>query len=197
MFGCKYKATKRNMIQIDTVIIGRTSFIETDYFVVSEPSKIINYDKRILQICDSLNNTLEATNHNDGLLITTLIQSSKYQPKSAYCGILVNEILTKAGIEHDVYEYGRANAWFKDVSKVIFVKGNWKTLDRDIKIGYVVGMSFDKNRDVSHVGIFIKDLGDFILLKTFEGNTSRNGDGKQQGIFYKQRKSNIIWIRAW
>ena len=196
LFGCQVKKSKKGFIQSDTIIVGSKQIVETDYFVFDEIEEYNNYDSDILRICDSLNNTLELTNNNDGVLITKLIAKTHYPQKSAYCGILVNEILTKVGVEHNVYEYGRASAWFKDLTKILFQKGKWKTLDRDIKIGYVVGMSFDKNRDISHVGIFIKNLNEWVIVRTFEGNTSKDGT-KQQGIFYKQRNSHILWIRKW
>ena len=195
LLSCHVKKSKHDIFQVDTVIVGNKQVIEREYFVFDEVEQDINYDKKILHICDSLNNTLEV-NVNEGILISELIRKSKYPAKSAYCGILVNEILTKAGIQHDVDEYGRASAWFKDMTKVIYVKGTWKTLEREPKIGYVVGMSFEKHRDISHVGIFIKEINDWVLVKTFEGNTSKDGT-KQQGIFYKQRNPNILWIRKW
>ncbi len=155
----------------------------------------VDKSKQIIALCDSLNGIKELTNNNDGEFINSLIRDTSYPPKSHYCGIFVNYALRKVGIKHNVQEYGRASAWMKDLTKVVFKKGAWLGLDRSVSTGYVVAMSFDKHREISHVGLFIKNLEDMIIIRTFEGNTSNPKNPKQQGLFYKERKGNILWIR--
>lgn len=158
----------------------------------------VDKTKQILALCDSLNGTLELTNDNDGDFINSIIRPTPYPPKSQYCGIFVNYALTKVGIKHNVREYGRAAAWIKDATKIVFKKGAWLGLERTVKVGYVVAMSFDKNREISHVGLQIKPLDDAMKnIRTFEGNTSNPKNPKQQGLFYKERKGNILYIVKW
>lgn len=197
IFGCIIDNKKKEIVKKDTIIVNNKQIIEytfLDLEPIENKQTTKTYEDKLLSICRKLNGISE-TKYNSSYEIDKIISKSGYPLKSQYCGILVNYVLSKAGIKHNVRDFGKAASWFKDPQQTIVKRGKFIGLDRNIKVGYVVGMSFDSKRDISHVGIYIKDIDAFVIVETFEGNTSLNNNRNKQGISFKQRKFNILWLR--
>jgi hypothetical protein len=175
---------------------------------VKEPVKVKAMvdivQERILVICDSLNNNIEST-PNTSPIIGEILSFNKLPNGLAYCGAAIYYILSKAGINYDVYKPYWASNNFVDKSKIVFSKGKWFEDPDSLKVGYVVGYRLGKDKSrINHVGLWIKDANPNETnrrlqeeLVAFEGNTSNPFASKEEGFFYKKRKYNISYIRKW
>jgi cell wall-associated NlpC family hydrolase len=119
----------------------------------------------------------EQTGNNDGPRVESYLRSVGLKKGQAWCAAFVSWIYAQAGFAKP------RSGWSPD----LFPSSR---LARSALPGDVLGIYFKAYKRIAHVGLVIKQDGDWML--SVEGNTNLEGSREGQGVYLKKRHRKTI-----
>lgn len=145
---------------------------------ISGSSEIIEHAERYLHVRE--------ITHNRGVEIDSMNVLCNVPLGSPWCASFASWIYYHADYDAPISAWSPSYAMKKD----IIYKKNLKN-NKKIQAGDAVTFYYSNLKRVGHVGIIVKQEGDY--LYTIEGNTNENGSREGDGVYRKKRDINKIY----
>jgi len=132
----------------------------------------------IVKLAENEIGVRERTNQNDGPRVEEYLRCVGLKKGQPWCAAFVSYIFQKGGFAKP------RSGW----SLALFPAGR---LARSALAGNLIGIYFPEYKRIAHVGIIVKQEGDWII--SVEGNTSLSGSRDGEGVFRKKRQVKTIY----
>lgn len=123
----------------------------------------------------------EYTGKNDGKRVEEYLQVVNMKKGNPWCAAFVSWVFAQAGFKQP------RTAW----SPALF---HAQVLTKKVAIGNVFGIFFKSLHRVAHVGIVVKQEGNWVV--GIEGNTNSVGSREGDGVYQKRRHLKTIYAYA-
>jgi cell wall-associated NlpC family hydrolase len=125
----------------------------------------------------------EKTGKNDGRRVEEYLHYVGLKKGQPWCAAYVSYIYSTSGFDKP------RSGWSPDLFPA-------SRLARSSLPGNVIGIYFKKQKRIAHVGIILKEEGDYII--SAEGNTNIEGSREGDGVYLKIRHRRTIYkIADW
>jgi cell wall-associated NlpC family hydrolase len=123
----------------------------------------------------------ELTGNNDGPRVEEYLRCVGLKKGQPWCAAYVSYIFAQGGFAKP------RSGWSPDMFPA-------KRLTGAALPGNVLGIYFKKEGRIAHVGIIIKEEGDYLI--SAEGNTSIDGSREGDGVYLKRRHRRTVYQLA-
>lgn len=131
----------------------------------------------IVKLAENEIGVRERTNQNDGLRVEEYLHCVGLKKGQPWCAAFVSYIYQKGGFAKP------RSGW----SPALFPSSR---LARSALPGNLIGIYFLEYKRIAHVGIIVKQEGDWMI--SVEGNTGISGSREGEGVFRKRRQVRTI-----
>jgi hypothetical protein len=151
---------------------------QPDGYLLSRAS--LDRDK-ILLVAKGQIGVRESTGHNDGPAVEKYLASTGLGKGHPWCAAFVSWVYRSAGFAKP------ASAWSPDLFPKSRITGQ-------VLPGNVLGIYFPELKRIAHVGLIIKQEGNYLV--SVEGNTNITGSREGDGVYQKRRHVRTIYCIA-
>ena len=136
---------------------------------------------RIIAIAASQLGVKELTGNNDGVAVESYLAVTGLKKGYPWCAAYVSWVYRKAG-------FAKPNsAWSPDMFPA-------SRITKDALSGNLIGIYFPELKRIAHVGILVKQEGNYMV--SLEGNTNIAGSREGEGVYLKRRHFRTIYRMA-
>jgi len=137
--------------------------------------------RRLVSLANQQVGVREATGNNDGLRVEAYLASVNLRKGQPWCAAYVSWLFAEAGLAKP------RSGWSPD----LFPSSR---LARSALPGNLIGIYSSELKRIAHVGMIMKQDGDWIV--SCEGNTNVNGSREGDGVYIKRRHRLTIYRMA-
>jgi hypothetical protein len=156
-----------------------SSTVSAKHFETSQ--KEAEQRTNLIRIAQKEIGTREKTGNNDGRRIKEYLNKVRLKEGNPYCAAFVSWVYAQGGFDSP------RSGWSPDLFPGI-------RLARSALPGNVLGIYFQEYKRIAHVGLIVKQEGNYLI--SIEGNTNLAGSREGEGVYLKKRHIKTIYKMA-